>query len=426
MAGGQLGPPPPSQAAVAGALPPGLAFVSSTPSVGTYNPPTGIQGRGPGRRVRHAGGRRPGDRPGGRDQHLIVAGADFDPNLANNVASAVVTIRRGPRRWSTPWSPRRRDDLSPLVGETVSFVVAVANRGPDAAVGAAVADALPPGLAFVSSTTSVGTYNPATGIWWIGGMADGASATLVVVAQATAPVVAINTAIVANADFDPDLANNVASAVVTIRTATPPAVISLARYGFHTQPTSFVLGFNTPLVASAAEDVANYQIVEIGPGGSISAPILIAAAVYDAATDTVTLYPSRLVYLYADYVLTVNGTAPYGLISTSGIRGRRHDRRRARAKLRPRLRPRDPRRRPEPGRATQWGRAAAPAYSPSPAAVDAAGDRRIVVVTGRGVSTLPARARELGVPYSDPAPVNATDRLGGIKVAGPPTRESGS
>ena len=250
----------------------------------------------------------------------IVAGADFDPDLANNVASVVVTVR-------TPTPPvadlavaKAASNPSPLVGETVSFVVAVANRGPGAAVGAAVADALPPGLAFVSSTTSVGTYNPATGIWWIGGMADGASATLVVVAQATAPVVAINTAIVANADFDPDLANNVASAVVTIRTATPPAVISLARYGFHTQPTSFVIGFNTSLVAATAQDVDNYEIVQIGPGGNTSAPIPIASAIYDAATDTVTLYPSRLVYLYADYVLTVNGTAPYGLISTTGIR----------------------------------------------------------------------------------------------------------
>ena len=211
-------------------------------------------------------------------------------------------------------------DPSPLVGETVTFGVAVANRGPAAAAGVAVADALPPGLAFVSSTASLGTYDPATGIWWVGGLADGASATLVVVARATAPVAATNTAIVAGADADPNLANNVASAAVTIRTPAPPAVISLARYGFHTQPTSLVLGFNTPLVAAAAQDVANYQIVQIGPGGYISAPIPIASAIYDAATDTVTLNPSRQLYLFGHYVLTVNGMAPNGLISTTGIR----------------------------------------------------------------------------------------------------------
>ncbi len=81
-----------------------------------------------------------------------------------------------------------------------------------------------------------------------------------------------------------------------------------------------MLGFNTSLVAAAAQNVANYQIVQIGAGGSVSAPIPIVSAIYDAATDTVTLNPSRQLYLYGHYVLTVNGMAPYGLISTTGIR----------------------------------------------------------------------------------------------------------
>ncbi len=308
--------------AVADALPPGLAFVSSTPSVGAYNPATGIWwvgGLADGATATLAVVAR-ATAPGVATNTAIVAGAEFDPNPANNVASAAVTVRTPTPPVSDLVVAKEASDPSPLVGETLYFVVAVANRGPAAAVGVAVADALPPGLAFVSSTPSVGAYNPATGIWWVGGLADGATATLAVVARATAPGVATNTAIVAGAEFDPNPANNVASAAVTVRTPAPPEVISLARYGFHTQPTSLVLGFNTPLVAAAAQNVANYQIVQIGAGGSISAPIPIVSAIYDPATDTVTLNPSRQLYLYGHYVLTVNGMAPYGLISTTGIR----------------------------------------------------------------------------------------------------------
>jgi uncharacterized repeat protein (TIGR01451 family) len=363
-----IGPDAATNVRVTDVLPAGLSFLADTPSQGTYSPTSGIWSVGtvnlgaPEALVIFARVISPVAQI---NTAMITHSDQFDPAPGNNSASAVVTPPAADLVVA-----KEASDPSPLVGETMYFVVAVANRGPAAAVGVAVADALPPGLAFVSAAPSVGTYNPATGIWWVGGLADGATATLVVFARATAPVVAINTAIVASADFDPDLANNVASTAVTIRTPTPPAVVSLARYGFHTQPTSLVLGFNTSLVAAAAQAVANYQIVEIGPLGNTSAPIPIASAIYDAATDTVTLNPSRQLYLFGYYVLTVNGMAPSGLISTTGIRlggttvggpGANFVRVFGREIL------------AGPNPAVQLSLAAAtPAYRPSPAAVDAA------------------------------------------------------
>ena len=55
---------------------------------------------------------------------------------------------------------------TPNVGDTVTFIVAVADKGPNAASNVAVHDLLPAGLSLVSFPQ--GTYDPTTGIWNIG------------------------------------------------------------------------------------------------------------------------------------------------------------------------------------------------------------------------------------------------------------------
>ncbi len=68
------------------------------------------------------------------------------------------------------------------VGEDVTFLLTVANAGPDTAPGLEVTDLLPAGLAFVSADASAGTYDDATGIWAVGDLADGADETLEITA----------------------------------------------------------------------------------------------------------------------------------------------------------------------------------------------------------------------------------------------------
>ncbi len=102
-----------------------------------------------------------------------------------------------------------------LVGMNVTYTYIIRNAGPDAATGVMVVDPLPPGLVFVSAATpSQGTYNSATGIWTVGMLANGASATLRVTARVMATGPIVNTARGSALEFDPILANNVASATV--------------------------------------------------------------------------------------------------------------------------------------------------------------------------------------------------------------------
>lgn len=64
----------------------------------------------------------------------------------------------------------------PNEGATVNFTVTVTNHGPSNATGLAITDAQPSGLTFATSAPSQGTYT--SGVWNIGDLADGASATL--------------------------------------------------------------------------------------------------------------------------------------------------------------------------------------------------------------------------------------------------------
>jgi hypothetical protein len=96
--------------------------------------------------------------------------------------------------------------------------------------------------------------------------------------------------------------------------AVSPTVVSLVRFGFHTQPTTLVLTFSSALSPTPAENASNYQLMT-----SSGTLIPITSAVYDASTFAVTLSPSQLLSLTAVYQLTVNGMPPNGLTSSTGV-----------------------------------------------------------------------------------------------------------
>jgi len=101
----------------------------------------------------------------------------------------------------------------------------------------------------------------------------------------------------------------------------PPQVTSLTRYGFHARPTVLVLSFNTALTPAAAGNVANYTIFGplTGAGSRHPRAIAINSAVYDPATNTVTLRPRTRLNVHQTYRLTVHGTGTGALTSTSGV-----------------------------------------------------------------------------------------------------------
>ncbi len=105
----------------------------------------------------------------------------------------------------------------------------------------------------------------------------------------------------------------------TVHAVVPPAVdgptvVAVKRFGIHMQPTALELSFNDGLDPTSAQDLSNYKIV--GPGGH---SVRVGSALFDAATNTVTLEPTRRINLHHTYRLTVIGSGPHGVTNTEGI-----------------------------------------------------------------------------------------------------------
>src|SRR5215216_5385154 len=75
-------------------------------------------------------------------------------------------------------------NTTPNKADTVIFTITVSNAGPNVATGVSVKNLLPNGLTYVSDSSN-GTYNGGTGIWLVGAVAAGGSATLTIITNAT-------------------------------------------------------------------------------------------------------------------------------------------------------------------------------------------------------------------------------------------------
>ncbi|SHJ66454.1 gliding motility-associated C-terminal domain-containing protein, partial [Aquimarina spongiae] len=100
-------------------------------------------------------------------------------------------------------------DLTPLIGQEITFQIQVFNDGPQDATGVEVTDVLPSGYDFVLFSSTEGTYNETTGIWTLGNIASGTSETLLIDVLVNPTGDYLNVAQITNSDvFDIDSAPN--------------------------------------------------------------------------------------------------------------------------------------------------------------------------------------------------------------------------
>ena len=97
--------------------------------------------------------------------------------------------------------------------DNVIYTIVVTNHGSDDSFNVTVRDVLPNSLRFISAS---GNYNPVTGIWFIGHLAKGQSATLTITAQAIFPGIITNNANVTGSGYDVNLTNNHDNITITV------------------------------------------------------------------------------------------------------------------------------------------------------------------------------------------------------------------
>ena len=276
-------------------LPSGFRFISNNISTGTYNPSTGIWNVG----NLNNGSTATLDLIG----EVLASGemtntaqvtasdqADLDSTPANNVSGEddQASIGFTPQQIDLSLTKATSEER-PAIGESFSFTLAVMNNGPDTATGVQVTDVLPAGINFVSSTPA-GAFNPGTGIWTVGSIASGNTASLDIVVTATTPGTKLNSAEVTaadQADIDSVPGNNVSmeddQASISVTPAS--ADLSLTKIVDNRDPNvGDQVTFNITVSNAGPDAASNITVSDVLPAGLSFVSSSTATGAYNSGT----------------------------------------------------------------------------------------------------------------------------------------------
>jgi len=195
-------------------IPSGYTFSNSSASIGSYNQTTGKWTIG-----NLANGASATltinaiiNASGNYSNHVTLTGAEKDLDLSNNEAYAPLANTN-----ADVSIVKTVNNATPNVGANVTFTLVANNAASSTsdATQVTVTDILPSGYTYVSSSATVGTYNVANGVWYIGNLLKGSTQTLTLVAKVNPTGDYLNTTHVVATQSDPVPANNSSQALVT-------------------------------------------------------------------------------------------------------------------------------------------------------------------------------------------------------------------
>ena len=154
---------------------------------------------------------------------VVISGNEPDPDPDNNEDDA----SSSPSPLADLAVTKTVDNGTPLYGDNVTFTVTASNAGPYDASAVSLEDLLPDGYELVSFDVSAGAFDNASGLWLIGDLGVGESASMsmvvTVLGDQTTELDYQNDAMVWALDpDDPNLDNNTASASVSPRAVSIP------------------------------------------------------------------------------------------------------------------------------------------------------------------------------------------------------------
>ncbi len=281
----------------------------------------------------------PGASPGVLTDTFSAISTTPDPVASNNDAEANTTIAIAQDNAPTPQVAIAVRPDPAMAGDLLTYTIHVSNTGGAAAGGATLMLPLPSHTTFISLALPGGWQGggPAVGS---PGMATadagvfqaGADATFTLVVKVD-PGVAAGTVLTltSHVDTNPSVNGGASADATTTLTApamnAPPAVapsvpapagdtagpriVKLQRFGFHAQPTEYVLTFDEALAAVGANDVRNFRLTSSGADGRFGTRddvvFALKSAMYDPIDHTILLLPKRLVPWRHQYQLIVRG-----------------------------------------------------------------------------------------------------------------------
>ena len=190
-------------------------------------------------------------------------------------------------------------DATPDEGDTVTYQISVTNDGPDAATNVSLTDLLPAGLtATANNGTGVvgGAYDASSGLWSIGTLASGATATLTLegtvdVGEGGNTITNITTAATGDQvdpstvgdDLDESVVVNDAADLITVKTLTS---------GDSTPAEGDLVTYEITVVNNGAAQATNVSLTDLLPAGLTATAnngTGVLGGAYDAATGLWTI-----------------------------------------------------------------------------------------------------------------------------------------
>ncbi|HOQ18884.1 MAG TPA: DUF11 domain-containing protein, partial [Methanothermobacter thermautotrophicus] len=239
---------------------------------------------------------------GGMINTVSVTSTEYDPDLTNNHAAELLNAEA-----VADIAVQKKVLLTPINnGQITNFTVTVTNNGPNDATGVAVTDILPPGLGLLSHSASQGTF--AGGLWTVGDLANGTSATLVLEVIANAAGIFTNYVNASAEEYDPLLSNNNATALLTVNPSSDISItktVSNSTPNFGEQITFFVTVTN-----NGPDDATGVTVTEMLPEGLVYQSHAISQGI---------CYPLACIWIVGDLANGASATLNFTvLVNTTG------------------------------------------------------------------------------------------------------------
>ncbi|MEQ8995170.1 MAG: DUF11 domain-containing protein [Coleofasciculus sp. B1-GNL1-01] len=288
------GPDTATNVAVTEQIPAGFTFSSANPSQGDYDSNTGEWSVG--------------SLNNGASATLELTGTVNNLPIAN---TAQVSASDQPDPDSTPGNdepdeddqaslnlPTQLADLSltktanntdPSIGESLTYTVTLRNDGPDTATNVEVSEQVPPGLTFSSANPSQGNYDSNTGIWSVGNLNNGASATLALTGTVNNLPITNTAQVSASDQIDPDSTpgNNEPDEDDQARLNLPPQIadLSLSKTANNNDPSiGETLTYTVTLQNDGPDTATNVAVTEQVPEGLTFSSANPSQGSYDSNT----------------------------------------------------------------------------------------------------------------------------------------------
>ena len=192
-----------------------------------------------------------------------TVGDDLDETVAVGIPAAdLVTVKT-----------LLSGNATPDEGDTVTFQIEVTNNGPDGATSVDLTDLLPAGLTPTvnNGTVSQGTYDPATGLFTIGNIASGASATLILegtvdVGQGGNTITNITTA-AAGDQVDPSTVGDDLVESVVVNDAADLVTVKTLISGDATPAEGDTITYEITVTNNGGAQATNVSLVDLLPPG---------------------------------------------------------------------------------------------------------------------------------------------------------------